>query len=373
MAAFRYSNAQGREKAILMKQYETIINSISTNVPLIAFSRGGYLEGVHRGGIAAVSSDGRVLASVGDPGIRTLLRSCAKPFQLMTVFATGADRQFGFTDEELAVAAASHSGEEEHLRLVQAMLGKIGLSEAALHCGTHQPFMPHVVARMAQKGLQSSPIHNNCSGKHAAMLAACLAKGWTMANYESPEHPLQVENRIRTARFADRDPEEIGIAVDGCTVPSFHLSLKAAALAYARIADPDMAPSGENERAERVFRIMNGHPTLGSGSIGRLEAKLMQLFPGRLIAKVGAEAFFAVGIAPGVLDEYGVGLVVKLEDGITFNRACDPVVVTALEQLGLLKKDHLEALTQFHPQHVRDCRDNIVGEVDYLFDLRKRD
>jgi L-asparaginase II len=200
------------------------------------------------------------------------------------------------------------------------------------------------------------------------MLAACLEKEWDLADYEKPDHPLQLENHARMALFADLDPSDVGVAVDGCTVPTFRLPLQAAALAYARIADPDMAPDGEENYARRVFEIMNRHPSLGSGKRGRLEAALMKALPGKLVAKVGAEGFFAVGIAPGVIDEYGVGVVIKMEDGITFNRGCDPVVVASLYQLGVIRD--MEELTEFAPKRVLNNRGEPVGSVDILFELR---
>jgi L-asparaginase II len=313
-----------------------------------------------------------MIASTGNPELPALLRSCAKPFQLITVLASGAAERFSLSDEELAVAAASHSAEVEHLHAVKSMLLKLELDKSVLRCGTHPPFVPHVVARMAREGISVEPIHHNCSGKHTSMLAACLTKEWNLADYEEPDHPLQLENHARMALFADLDISDVGVAVDGCTVPTFRLPMHAAALAYARIADHDMAPEGEQEYARRVFEIMNGHPSLGSGKKGRLEAALMKAFPGTLIAKVGAEGFFAVGIAPGVIDEYGVGVVVKMEDGITFNRGCDPVVVAALHQLGVIKEMHMEQLAEFAPAQVLNNRGLPVGSVEILFDLRKQ-
>lgn len=336
-------------------------------IALAFWKRGAYVEAVHRGSFAVVDTDGNVLRAAGDPAVLTLLRSCAKPFQLITVLAGGAAEQFGFTEAELAVAAASHSGEEEHRAAVAAMLAKMGLDESRLRCGSHQPLFPHVTAAMAREGRMPTPLDNNCSGKHASMLAACLVAGWRLDEYESPDHPLQRANREVTARFADCASEELGVAIDGCTVPTFGMPLASAARCFARIADHQRAPAGTEEYALRVFTIMNGHPTMGSGRTGRLEAALMQLFPGEVIAKVGAEGLFIVGIAPGVVHERGVGVAVKLGDGITFNRACDGIVVELLHRIGLLSEKHLAALAAYHPTTVLNCRGGAVGVVEYLF------
>jgi L-asparaginase II len=335
-------------------------------IPLVAWFRGDYLEAVHRGSFAVVNARGQTLRAHGDPLTPTLLRSCAKPFQLMTVLASGAAERFGFSDAELAVAAASHSGEEEHRAAVASMLSKTGLEEGDLRCGAHPPFAPHVAAAMARAGRTPSPLDNNCSGKHAAMLAACLVRGWRRDAYESPDHPLQIANRACTARFADCEPSLLGVAIDGCTVPTFGMPLSTAALSFARVADPAHAPAGDAEHAQRVFQVMNGHPTMGSGSVGRLEAALMALFPGQVIAKVGAEGLFIVGVAPGVLDTCGVGIAVKLGDGITFNRACDGIVVELLHRIGLLDERQLTALAPYHPTRVQNCRGETVGDVRYL-------
>jgi L-asparaginase II len=337
--------------------------------PLVAYERGGFIEGLHRGAIAVTTSDGRNLASVGNPQLGAIIRSCAKPFQLLSVLASGAVEQFSLADSELAVAASSHSGEPEHLAEVAAMIKKIGIDSEMLNCGLHEPMFPFIARRLQGEGRVHNVLDNNCSGKHSAMLAACKSQGWQLDNYEAIAHPLQQQNLARTAAFAGLDIENVGIAIDGCTVPTFHLPLAASAIAFARIADPELAPAAEAERAARVFEIMNSYPANGSGKEGRLEAKLMQMFPGKLIAKVGAEGFFAIGLAPGVLDKRGVGITMKLEDGITFNRAADGVVVEALRQLGLLSAEQVEELRAFHPQAVLNNRGGKIGDVRYLFNL----
>lgn len=355
--------------------------SANANVPtksgavppaLLELSRGDYTEARHRGSLAAVAADEHLIAVLGDPELPVILRSAAKPFQLMTVLASGAAERFGLVDEELAVAAASHSAEPEHLRAVRSLLGKIGLEESDLRCGVHQPFAPHVAERMARAGERPTPVHNNCSGKHAAMLAACLARGWSTEGYDRLEHPLQQENLGRIARLADLPPERVGVVIDGCGVPAFVLPLARAALAFARLADFRAAPQGEDELARRAMTAITARPSYGSAAVGRLEAVLMEVGGGRLLAKVGAEGVYGVGIAPGVVGKHGVGLVLKLEDGITFNRASDPIIVEALRQLGALSEQDLERLSEFGPREVTNCRGEAVGRMRVLFNLPVR-
>jgi L-asparaginase II len=338
--------------------------------PLAALKRGDFVEAVHRGCLAVVGADGEPMAAVGDSELPTILRSAAKPFQLMAVLASGAAEKFDLSGEELAVAAASHNAEEEHLAAVRSLLEKIGLPESELRCGVHPPFAQHVAERMAKSGEGPSPISNNCSGKHASMLAACLARDWPTEGYDLPDHPLQLENLARMARFAGLDTADVPIVIDGCGVPAFVLPLWRLALAFARLADPRHAPEEDRELASRAWEVITSHPTYGSGAKGRLEAQLMKEGAGRLLAKVGAEGVYGVGIAPEDGSGGGYGLALKLAEGITFNRATDPIVVDALRQLGFIGPDNLRELAAFAPLEVRNCRGDLVGRMEILYKLQ---
>jgi L-asparaginase II len=340
---------------------------------LLRLTRGDYTDAVHSGHLVLVRSDGRVCSSVGDPQCPAVLRSGMKPIQLLAVIASGAVERFGLSDEELAVAAASHSAEPEHLAAVRSILTKSGMREADLRCGLHAPFAPHVAAAMARAGEEPAAIHNNCSGKHAAFLAACLAHGWPTEGYDRLEHPLQQDILHRLARFASVEARAIGIVVDGCGIPAFVLPLDRSALVFARMADPATAPEEDRVLVRAAVKAITGNPTYGSGSRGRLEAPLMTLGRGKLIAKVGAEGFYAVGIAPGVIGEAGYGLALKLEEGITFNRATDPIIIRALEQIGALSKAQADSLAEFGPGAVLNCRGDSVGRIEPLFDMRFSD
>jgi L-asparaginase II len=343
---------------------------INLNAPLIAYTRGEMIEAIHRGSIVAVNAAGKILAEYGSGKVPALLRSCAKPFQLMSVLAAGADKEFKFSPEELALSAASHSSESIHIEATRSMLNKMGLPAESLHCGLHAAFTVPDAVRMAREGIKPALKANNCSGKHASMLATCLVKGWSIEDYEDIKHPLQVQNRSNTALFADLKPEELSVGIDGCTVPTFGAELYNDALSFARLADAELAPSGFEDYAARVFKIMNDRPVYGSGTSGRIEAELMTKYPGKLVAKVGAEGFFAVGIAPGVIDKHGVGLAVKFEDGISFNRATEPVVLEALHQLGLMNAEERDSYKEYFPKQILSCRHEPVGEIKILFDLK---
>ena len=353
-----------------MPNSESEVKRVTETQPLLKITRGAYVDAVHSGHLVVVRSDGQVAACAGYRDYPAVLRSGMKPLQLLGVIASGAVERFGFEDRELAVAASSHSGEAEHVDAVRSMLNKIGMGESDLRCGVHPPFMPHVAADMARAGVQPSPIHNNCSGKHTSMLAACLARGWPTEDYIRLEHPLQQDNLHRLARFASVDIDEVGIVIDGCGIPAYVLPLSRSALAFARLAEDAEAPSEDRDLIPTAWRAITANPEYGSGRTGRLEAVLMRLGGGKLIAKVGAEGFYAVGIAPGVIGESGYGLALKLEEGITFNRATDPIVVAALRQIGALPEDAHGELEPFSPRAITNCRNEVAGGMEVLFELR---
>src|ERR1700741_3729165 len=159
--------------------------------PLVEVRRGAITESRHRGHITVVDPSGEILSYLGAPETVTFLRSSAKPFQALPLLVSGAADHFGFTDEEVALACASHNGEPIHTKLVQSMLRKIGLGVEALRCGVHEPYGEEAARELRQRGELPNELHNNCSGKHAGMLAVALHLGASIDNYESPENPVQ--------------------------------------------------------------------------------------------------------------------------------------------------------------------------------------
>jgi L-asparaginase II/GNAT superfamily N-acetyltransferase len=167
--------------------------------PVAAVTRGGGVESVHRGAIAVVDSDGRLLGGIGDPWVPVHLRSAAKPFQALAVVESGAADAFGITQEELAVMCGSHGGEPRHIVVVEGLLGRLGLTAAALACGARPPLDAASAAALREQGVAATPLHNNCSGKHAGMLALALHLGASTEGYCSPQHPVQ-ERILRAIR-----------------------------------------------------------------------------------------------------------------------------------------------------------------------------
>lgn len=335
--------------------------------PLVAVRRGPLTESLHRGAVVIADAQGQVMAHVGDPEYVTYLRSSAKPLQLLAMVESGAADRFGFPPEELACMAGSHSGSRRHVEAVARSLARLDLDASALVCGVHPPFDPEEQKHLEDKGLAPSPLHNNCSGKHTAMLALAQHCGWPTEGYEQPDHPVQVRIREVIAQMAGFPAEAIVLGTDGCSVPVHALPLRAAARAFARLVDPQGLPSGLAEACRRVVAAMMAHPEMVAGE-GRLCTLLMRAWPGRLVAKAGAEGYYAVGILPGALGNGspGLGLVVKLEDGDA-RRARDPVVLEALRLLGLYDDAPPSTLARLGNRSLTNHRGLTVGTIQTTF------
>jgi len=304
--------------------------------------RGDHLESFHTGSIAVVDSLGRLLAFAGDPSLVACLRSAAKPFQAIPLLEYGGAEEFDLSGEEIALTCASHGGEPVHVATAAALLRKGEFDEEDLLCGAHEPKDEKAAAELRASGEAPSPLHNNCSGKHAGMLLATKAMDEPSARYIDAEHPLQVLMRSTVADFAGLTAEEIPIAIDGCGVPAFYLSLYRAALAYARLMAPAMLER-YTESASNVVEAMTAFPYYVGGA-WTMTTPLIDAFGGELLAKEGAEGFYAIGIAPemaatltkrlAVADDTAIAIALKIHDG-SMTRGRNPVILRTLELLGV--------------------------------------
>ena len=342
------------------------------SVPLAHVYRGAQLESVHRCSIAVVDSNGTLLAFAGDPSLRTCLRSAAKPFQAIPLLEYGGLGEYDLTSEEIALTCASHGGEPHHVATAAALLRKGEFDEEDLLCGAHLPYDDKAVAEL--RGEPPSPLHNNCSGKHAGMLLATQVMDVPSARYIDAEHPLQVLMRSTLADFAGLPADEIPIAVDGCGVPAFFLSLYRAAFAYARL----MAGSIERyaESGARVIESMTGFPEYVAGNWS-MTTPLMAAFRGELLAKEGAEGFYTMALAPPLCaelterlrlaDDCAVGIALKIDDG-SMERGRNPVILRLLELLGI-DLDARPELQPFRFWPLRNHAGTLVGDVRAEFEL----
>ncbi len=338
--------------------------------PLVEVRRGSITESRHRGHIVVVEPDGNIIASAGALETVTFLRSSAKPLQAVPLLVSGAADRFGFTDSEVALACASHNGEPIHTELVASMLRKIGLGPEALKCGVHEPYGVEAARELRDRGEQPNALHNNCSGKHAGMLAVALHLGGPIENYESPENPVQKAIADTIAQFSGVAVTDMAVAIDGCAAPIFGITVKAMALAYARLVSPPESFDRTTRGAcERIVRVMGAYPELIGGTSDRLDTEVMRAAPHRLVSKVGAEGVYTAGILPSEEWPNGLGLALKIEDGDD-KRARPTVVIESLRQLGVLRDESLEAVAKYSFFPVRNRREELTGEIRASFALK---
>jgi L-asparaginase II len=276
--------------------------------PLAIHWRGDHPESVHHGHAVVLDAAGRVVFQRGNPEERIYARSALKPLQALPLLLSGAAD--GLPDACLAVAMASHSGEDAHRAAVRALLAHAGLEEALLQCGTHEPYHEPTARGLLIRGEVPSPIYCNCSGKHAGMLAVCKQMGWDLATYHHPDHPLQrwIRDLLLEVPVGDLDH-----AIDGCGVPVWRMPLVGLARAFAKLP-------------VRLTDIMAAHPHLVAGT-GRLDTEVMEAAGGRVACKIGGEAVHA-----GVVRGAGLAWAIKVSDGN--KRALGPALARVLEEVG---------------------------------------
>ncbi len=339
--------------------------------PLVQVTRGAITESRHRGHIVAVEPDGKVVAYLGALETVTFLRSSAKPHQAVPLVATGAADRFGFTEQEIALACGSHSGEPIHTQIAASMLEKIGLSPDDLKCGVHEPFSPEVARQLREHGQQPNVLQNNCSGKHAGMLALALHLGAPIENYNRTENPVQLAIGETISQFSGIAVEDIAVGIDGCGVPVFGVTVKAMALMYARlVAPPPDFDDATRTACRRIVAAMTKYPELIGGTSDRLDTEMMRATKGSLISKVGAEGVYTAGVLPSRDWPNGLGLALKIEDGDD-QRARPTVVIESLNQLGVLNDESLEAVSRYAFFAVRNRSGEVVGEVRASFELSR--
>jgi len=299
-------------------------------VPLVETTRADVVESVHVGALVVADAAGKALRALGDPDLLSFPRSSLKPFQLATLARLGGIERFGFTPAEVAVMASSHSGEEQHVLAVRSILAKVGADPNCLDCGPHEPLDADAAAALRRAGQPPLSLHNNCSGKHAGMLALARLLDAPLDNYLDPQHPAQRAIREGIGDLLDLDPGQLPFGRDGCSAPAYAVPLRAMARGFARLGEPARAPSRWRSALSQIGEAMRAHPALVGGSVGRVDTDLMRLGLG-LVAKGGAEGYFCIG------HPRGAGLALKVLDGDAAARARHVTVTAALLALGWLE------------------------------------
>lgn len=318
----------------------------------VVVTRGEAVESYHRVHAAVVDACDRTIGIAGAPGLATFMRSCAKPFQVMPLLESGGFDAYGWGDEQLALACASHGGEPEHVAIVEAMLATLGLEEGDLACGPHEPLSPRGARIARECGARIKRTHNNCSGKHTAMLALALHRGWSIEGYERLAHPVQQAVLNQVSLWTGVLPSQIEIGVDGCGASVFGMPLDRMARAYARLG---AATKRGEDIPSRITSAMARHPFLVGGT-ERLDSIIIEETNGSVITKVGAE-----GVHCAVILDRGIGLALKVEDGNA--RAQQPALIHLLQELDALPSPLPARLAELINRPVKNSRGEIVGET----------
>jgi L-asparaginase II len=346
---------------------------------LVRQLRNGVEESVHRGDIVEVDVGGRMHRALGDPDHVVNLRSAAKPFALLALIEAGGVREFELEPPELAIMTGSHSGEDLHVRTLQAMFRRTGISQAMLATGTEgMPLDALTAARLARDGERPGEIRHMCSGYHSAFLLLARLHGWPTDEYWLDDHPTQLAARDVVGRAFGVPASRLVTSLDGCGVPTFAFPLRAIARAYAFLADPesvrsDDARAGLAASVAVVREAMLAHPDMVGGTRDRLDTSAMKALPGRLVAKGGAEGLRCFAILPGPrakgASAGASGLALKVEDGGANERAASAASVESLVQAGLLDGQALRFLARYHRPTATDPHGRPAAEAIASFEL----
>jgi L-asparaginase II len=330
---------------------------------IIEVVRGEIVESRHRVSVVMVDSDGRRRLAFGDMLEPIYLRSSAKPFQALPFVESGFADQLELGSRQLAIICASHSGTDEHAEVVRGILGRIGLTEGNLRCGTHTPFDSDTANRLLRQGEAPSPLRHNCSGKHAGMLL------FSSALHAPPEEYLLQDGKVQGAilnafsEMAEMPVQEVEVGIDGCSAPNFAVPLPAAALAYARLMDPYGFGEQRAEACRRIVHAMTSHPDMVAGK-GKFDTQLMQVTKGQLLSKGGAEGYQAIGIpAARIPGGKAAGITLKVHDGDGGNRARSVVTLVLLGAMGILTADESAQLHGFDARPMFNFSQINIGEL----------
>ena len=341
--------------------------------------RNGIEESVHRGDIVESDAAGRIIRQLGDPDRIVTLRSTVKPFGLLALIEAGGIEFFDLEPAELAVMAASHSGEDLHVRTLQGLYRRSGVSQALLACGSAgAPLDALTAARLARDGEKAGPVRHMCSGAHTVSLLLSRLRDWDPTDYWKPNHPSQIAFRAAVAQAFGATPAKLRTAIDGCGIETFAFHLREVARAYAMLANPAGIPAADPRSAIAasltiVRDAMLANPEMVAGRHDRLDTSLAKAVPGRVVSKGGSEALRGVAILPGPrsgTSESGAsGLAVKIEDGDGHGRAGWATTVEALRQAGIVDGVALRDLARYHRPAVLDPQGRIGAETIAQFEL----
>jgi L-asparaginase II len=327
---------------------------LMSNPILVEVVRGGIVESVHRGAFFVSDSSGKEVISCGGVDHPVSPRSAIKAFQALPMVASGAAAEFGLNAEEISLCCASHGGEQRHVAAAASILAKINIDESAYECGAHWPTYQRRTNAMIAAGESPGQIHNNCSGKHAGMLAFAQHLGVDAAGYIAPEHPVQQAVAKTIEHLCDVDLSNAARGVDGCSVPTWAIPLRNIAFGFARFASGEGLENSQKFAAREILNAVRTHPFMVAGT-GRFCTEIMTEVP-RLFIKTGAEGVFC-----GCVPHAGLGFSLKCDDGAT--RASEIAITKAMTQLDVWNAGELESLQKFTKRTLFNRRKIETGHV----------
>ncbi len=342
----------------------------AANPVLVQALRGGMAESLHRGALAVVDADGALHSAFGDIQRPIFPRSAVKVLQALPLVESGAAERFGLSDEELALACASHGGEPRHAATAAAMLAKVGLDAATLECGAHWPYHDGALKALARSGQEPSALHNNCSGKHAGFVClGCMLAGGHDARdfvrgYRQPQHPVMREVSAALQASTGWNLADTPMGTDGCSIPTYAIPLQHLAHAFARVATGTGLRPGHAAAAARLRAAVAQAPYMVAGS-GRFDSRVMLALRERVFCKVGAE-----GVYCAALPTLGLGVAIKMDDGNNA-RACEVVMAAVIETLLPLAEAEAALLRSFSDAPLVNWNGIEVGRLQAAPALRQ--
>jgi L-asparaginase II len=318
--------------------------------PVIAeVTRGQIVESTHRGAWVVCDASGVITLTSGSISTQVYPRSAIKAFQCLPLIVSGAADRFKLSDEEIALCCSSHNGEPEHVRVARSILRKCGADETSFECGAHAPTDKRANEDLIRQGDKPLAVHNNCSGKHAGMIALATHLGVSPLNYTHLNHSVQQRIVDTIAEHCEVDMAAAPVGIDGCSVPNWALPLKNIAMGFAKLT------SHHHAAGHRMISAVRAHPFMVAGT-GRFDTEIMQEIP-RLFIKVGAE-----GVYCGCVPHAQLGFALKIDDGAS--RGSEVAIAAALSRLdcwtdaerAALKMRSVQPLTNWRKIHVGDIR-----------------
>lgn len=291
---------------------------------LVEVTRGGIVESVHHGAVAVMDADGGTVLALGDIDRPVFPRSAVKGFQALPLIESGAAARFGLSDEEVALACASHSGEPLHAETAATTLAKAGQTMACLECGAHWPMGDRAARALAATGMAPTPLHNNCSGKHAGFVCVAVQEGHDPKGYVQPDHPVMREVTAALGHMTRYDLSQAARGVDGCSIPTFAIPLRNIAAGFARFGSGQGLAPERAKAAARLREAVARAPFMVAGT-GRFDTDVMTALGPRAFTKIGAE-----GVLCAALPELGLGIALKIDDGAA--RAADVAMAALLRR-----------------------------------------